>query len=201
MAVSDVLPVNPSFVVPERLLHHVLVSDFDSGQEQRKQKWANPKRSWKLRTEAMTNAELDSLRSFWLARNGPYDPFSFLPPTNHDRLLTGLACGTGNGTQTVFTLGNSSTPPYYYRVYTGAGTRNQASVNGAPVSGTFTNNDGSKLSTVTITPAPATGAVVTADIDRYLIARFAQNDISLTLEHYGIGSAEYELVEVLWASI
>lgn len=201
MGLTHTLPVDPSFVVPEKFLQKVLVSEFDSGQEQRKLKWANPKRSWRIKTEAMTAAELESLRDFWQARQGPFDVFIFLPPTNLDRLIKGVACGTGDGVATVFTIQNSATPPYYFKVYTGAGNRNQAKVNGGNVSGTFANDDTNKKSTVTITPAPANGAVVTCDIDRYLIMRFAESEFTLQLEHYGIGSAEYELVEVFRSSI
>lgn len=201
MAVSDVLPVDPSFAVPQKLLHNVLVSEADSGQEQRYKKWAQTKRHWRIDATSLTNAELDSLRAFWLARNGPFDPFSFLPPKNHDRLLTAVACGTGNGVATVFTIGNSATPPYYYRVYTGAGTRNQAYVAGSPTAGTFANNDGTKLSTITFGSPPANGAAVTCDIDRYLICRFVAPEFLLTLEHFAIGRAEYDLIEVFRSSI
>jgi len=202
MAVSDVLPIDPSFPVVERLIQKVLTSDPDSGQEQRKLKWQNPKRVWKLRTDNMTNAEIDTLRAFFIARKFAFDVFSFLPPKNMDRLITGLACGTGNGSQTVFTIGNSATPPYYYRLFTGAGTRNQAYKDGSPSAATFANNDGGLISTVTFGTAPANGVVIMADIDRYLICRLVESQAVLALEHYGIGSIDdYEIIEVLRSSI
>ena len=202
MAVSDVLPIDPSFPVVERLIQKVLTSDPDSGQEQRKLKWQNPKRLWKLRTENMTNAEMDTLRAFFIARRFAFDVFSFLPPKNLDRLVTGLACGTGDGLTTVFTIGNSATPPYYYRLFTGAGTRNQAYKDGSPSAATFANDDVNLISTVTFSPAPANGVVITVDIDRYLICRLVESQAVLTLEHYGIGSVDdYEIIEVLRSSI
>ncbi len=202
MAVTDVLPVDPSFVVPEKLIHNVLTTEMFSGQEQRKQKWANPKRSWKVSTQAMTNTELDSMRSFWIARAGPFDTFIFLPPTNFDRLVTGLACGTGDGTTTVFTIGNSATPPYYYKVLL-TSARNKVYLGGVSQGSgwTLSNNDGTKLSSVTFTTAPTNGQVVTVDIDRYLVARFLANEFTLQLEHYGIGRVDYEMLEVLRSSI
>jgi len=202
MAVSDVLPVDPSFPVGERIFQKVLTSDPDSGQEQRKLKWQNPKRTFKIRTENMTNAEIDTLRSFFIARNLAFDVFSFLPPKNMDRLATALACGTGNGSTTVFNIGNSATPPFYYRLFTGAGTRNQAYKDGSPSAATFANNDGGTISTVTFSVAPANGVVITADIDRYFIVRLLNPEIILSLEHYAIGSVQdYEMVEVLRSSI
>ncbi len=203
MAVSDVLPVDPSFPVPEQLIQKVLTSETDSGQEQRKLKWQNPKRVWKLKTENMTNAELDSIRNFFIARKFSFDVFAFLPPKNQDRLITGLACGTGNGSTTVFTIGNSATPPYYYRLFTGAGNRNTVYKDGVAQGSGFTlaNNDGTYLSTVTFSVAPANGVVITVDIDRYFICRLVQSAITLTLEHFGIGNTEYEIAEVFRSSI
>lgn len=203
MAVTDELPVNPSFVVPVKMTHKVLVSEFDSGQEQRKLKWNNPKRSWRLRTEAMTAAELESLRDFWLARKGPFDVFSFLPPFNLDRLIKNVPCGTGNGSTTVFYIQNSQTPPFYYRLFTGTGHRNKVYKDSVEqVSGfTLANDDTNKRSTITFTVAPANAVVITADVDRYMICRFATEEFSVQLEHFNIGSGEYELVEVLRSSI
>ncbi len=202
MAVSDVLPIDPSFPVSETILQKVLTSDPDSGQEQRKLKWQNPKRLFKIRTDNMTNAEMDTLRAFFVARKLAFDVFSFLPPKNMDRLVTVLACGTGNGSTTVFNIGNSATPPYYYRLFTGAGTRNQAYKDGVASAATFANNDAGTISTVTFSVAPANGVVITADIDRYLIMRLVNPKNEMTLEHYGIGSVQdYEMIEVLRSSI
>jgi len=202
MAVSDVLPIDPSFPVSETILQKVLTSDPDSGQEQRKLKWQNPKRLFKIRTDNMTNAEMDTLRAFFVARKLAFDVFSFLPPKNMDRLVTVLACGTGNGSTTVFNIGNSATPPYYYRLFTGAGTRNQAYKDGVASAATFANNDAGTISTVTFSVAPANGVVITADIDRYLIMRLVNAKNEMTLEHYGIGSVQdYEMIEVLRSSI
>ncbi len=202
MAVSDVLPIDPSFPVAETILQKVLTSDPDSGQEQRKLKWQNPKRMFKIRTDNMTNAEMDTLRAFFVARKFAFDVFAFLPPKNLDRLVTALACGTGNGSTTVFNIGNSATPPYYYRLFTGAGTRNQAYKDGVASAATFANNDAGTISTVTFSVAPATGVVITADIDRYLIMRLVDSKNEMTLEHYGIGSVQdYQMIEVLRSSI
>lgn len=202
MSVSHVLPVDPSFVVELQLVRNVLITEFDSGTEQRKEKWAGAKRRYRLKTEAMNAAELELMRDFYEARGGPFDIFSFLPPFNLDRLEKAVACGTGNGSTTVFNIQNSATPRRYMRVYTGTGTRNQAYKDGTPASATFANDDSNKKSTVTFSPAPANGVVITADVDRYIIGRFEKNEFTLALEHYAIGSApEYELVEVLRSSI
>ncbi len=201
MAVSDVFPIDPSFPVNQRLMQKVLISDADSGVEQRALKWTNPLRRFKLSSRNLNTTEEALLRAFWLARKGPYDPFAYLPPKNLDRLISAIACGTGNGSTTVFNIGNSATPPYYYRLYTGAGTRNQAYKDGVAAAATFANNDGGKISTVTFSVAPANGVVITADIDRYLICRFLADDFGIDLEHFNIFTSDYEFQEVLRASI
>ena len=201
MGLPDVLPVDPSFPVPEELIQQVLTSEADSGQEQRKLKWQHPKRSFKITTAGMTNAEIDSLRAFWLARNACFDAFLFLPPKNQDRLLTAMPCGTGDGIKTQFTIGNSAAPPYYYKLFLGAGTRNQAYLDGVATAATFSNDDTAKPSYATFSSAPANGKAVTADIDRYLICRFTNPNLILTLEHFGIGSAQYEMIEIFRGSI
>lgn len=202
MGLTHTLPVDPSFVVELQLIRNVLVTEFDSGQEQRKEKWAGAKRSYRLKTEAMNAAELESLRDFYEARGGPFDTFIFLPPFNLDRLEKAVACGTGNGSTTVFNIQNSATPRRYFKLFTGAGTRNQAYKDAAPAAATFANDDGNKKSTVTFSVAPANGVVITADVDRYIVGRFGKSEFTLALEHYAIGSApEYEIVEVLRSSI
>ncbi len=202
MGLTHVLPVDPSFVVELQLVRNVLITEFDSGQEQRKEKWAGTKRRYRLKTEAMNAAELESMRDFYEVRGGPFDVFIFLPPFNLDRLEKAVACGTGTGSQTVFNIQNSATPRRYMKVFTGAGTRNQAYVAGTPTAATFANDDTNKKSTITFGTAPANLAAITADVDRYIIGRFDKNEFTLALEHYAIGSApEYEIVEVLRSSI
>lgn len=204
MSVSDVLPVNPSFVVPVNLVHNVIVSKFDSGQEQRKQKSTYPKRSASIRTEVMTAAEVQTLRNFNLAMGGPFEVFSYLPPINLDRLLIGISCGTGDGLSKTFYPLGSSTPAFYYRLYLDTDHRNVVYIDGsAQEEGSFTliNDDVNNRSSILFDTAPDNGAVISMDVDRYYIARFLENEFSMQLEHYGIGSAEYSIIEVFRSSI
>lgn len=203
MGLTHTLPVDPSFVVEAQLIHNVLTSEADSGQEQRYKKWSAPKRQYRLKTEAMTAAELELMRDFFIARDANSDPFIFLPPINLDRMVKGVACGTGNGVTTIFYLQNSQTPRTYMKIHT-AGTRNVVYKDAVVQSSGFTlaNDDGNKRSTVTFSSAPANGVVITVDVDRYLCVRFVRNQLQLALEHYGVGSVpEYELLEVLRSSL
>ena len=201
MSVSDVLPVDPSYVVPMNLQQIVLVTPFDSGQEQRKLKQSNPKRQFRISSKNLNDTELKSLFDFYIARKGAFDIFSYLPPTHLHRLKTAIACGTGDGAKTVFDIGNTLTPPYYYRVYLGAGNRNQAYEDATPVTGVFANNDTTKLSTVTITPAPASPKVITVDIDRHFIMRFSDNPLRAGLIAFSTADADFDLIEVFRDSI
>jgi len=203
MAVADVLPVDPSFPVELQVMHNVLVTPFDGGAEQRKKKWTSPKRRFRIESKTLNDTELKALLDFYEARGGAFDVFSFLPPVNQGRLITGLACGTGNGSTTVFNLGNSATPPYYYRLFTGTGNRNKVYKDGVLQASGFTlaNNDSTKLSTVTFSVAPANGVVITVDVDVYRIMRFSEDPASAALIAYAAANANFELLEVFRNSI
>lgn len=148
------------------------ISNFEGRQERRKLISALQLRTWDLSNSLLTVAEQESLDAFYLARNGRFDSFSFLPPINHDRIIKGLSVGTGNGSTVDFDLDNVD---YFRRVYLGSGTRNSAYVDGTPVSATFTNTDGSLTSKVTYAAAPGSSTVLTVDIDVYRICRFNSN--------------------------
>jgi len=203
MAVTDIFPVSSSYPVTTKPVQRVLISEPDSAQEQRRLKWSFRRQVVTINCKALTDTELAALEAFHEARNGPYDVFSFLPPMNKGRLVTGLACGTGNGTETVFYLGNSQTPNFYYRIYTGAGNRNKVYKDGVLQGSGFTlaNDDTNKRSTVTFTTPPANGVVITVDVDRYLIVRFKEDAYQSALVAFAIGEAELELYEVPRLSI
>lgn len=200
MSVSDVFPIDPSFPVELNYKQKVLIEDYDSGVEQRKLKWANPLRLWTLKAEALTQSEYDSLKDFWLARKGAFDVFSFLPPKNQDRLVKAISVGTGDGVTTQFTISGGGSA-YYYRVYTGSGNRNQAYAAGSPVSATFANNDSGKSSTVTYAVAPANGVALTVDTDRYIICRFMDGNIKMSLLAFSVFDSEFGFMEVFRNSI
>lgn len=192
MGMADVLPVNPGYPVEREMNDNVDITEISGNLERRKLISGINLSTWNLSTENMKADEAEALDAFWVARNGRFDPFSFLPPKNNYRIVRGISVGTGDGVTTEFDLGNTD---YYRRVYLGADTRNVAYVNGSPVSATFSNDDGTLTSKVTYASPPAGSAALTVDIDRYLICRFDAR-LKSRLVAYLYSSAAYIMKEI-----
>lgn len=197
MGVADVFPVDPSYAVPREVNDDVIIEKIQGNLERRKQISGLQLRKWSLNSNVLTLADQKLLDAFYLARGGRYDSFSFLPPINHDRLIEALSVGTGDGSTVEFDLDNTD---YYRRVFTGTGSREQAYVDGSPVSATFSNTDGSKTSKVTYAVAPGGATVLTVDIDVYRICRFDSN-LKDNLIAYQYFSANYSFKELARDSI
>lgn len=197
MGVADVFPVDPSYAVPREVNDDVIIEKIQGNLERRKQISGLQLRKWSLNSNVLTLADQKLLDAFYLARGGRYDSFSFLPPINHDRLIEALSVGTGDGSTVEFDLDNTD---YYRRVFTGTGSREQAYVDGSPVSATFSNTDGSKTSKVTYAVAPGGATALTVDIDVYRICRFDSN-LKDNLIAYQYFSANYSFKELARDSI
>lgn len=197
MGVADVFPVDPSYAVPREVNDDVIIEKIQGNLERRKQISGLQLRKWSLNSNVLTLADQKLLDAFYLARGGRYDSFSFLPPINHDRLIEALSVGTGDGSTVEFDLDNTD---YYRRVFTGTGSREQAYVDGSPVSATFSNTDGSKTSKVTYAVDPGGATALTVDIDVYRICRFDSN-LKDNLIAYQYFSANYSFKELARDSI
>ncbi len=198
MSVSDVFPVDPSYVVPFEMDDDVIITPIEGNLERRKQISGLQLRTWPgINIKNMTVTEFESLTAFRRARGGRFDSFSFLPPINQDRIIKGLSVGTGDGSTVDFDLDNTD---YFRRVYLGAGNRNVAYVDGGAVSATFSNTDGSKTSKVTYAAPPGGATVLTVDIDVYAICRF-DSKLRTSLVAFAILSANYSFKELARDSI
>ena len=102
-------PIYPLIVEPE---WKTLVSGFDGGGEQRRQKQLFPKYNVVVGYDALTSSNAQTLWDFYMARKGAYEAFyiydlallaSVAP--NHD----GQYCGTGDGATEIFDIPGRST--------------------------------------------------------------------------------------------
>ena len=102
-------PIYPLTVEPE---WKTLVSGFDGGGEQRRQKQLFPKYNVVVGYDALTSSNAQTLWDFYMARKGAYEAFyiydlallaSIAP--NHD----GQYCGTGDGATEIFDIPGRST--------------------------------------------------------------------------------------------
>ena len=69
------LTLTPDQAYEENVRYKTIVSEFESGYEQRRQKWANPLRKFRLVYTARTAADYNTMLTFFNARKGSYDSF------------------------------------------------------------------------------------------------------------------------------
>jgi len=146
-----------------------LVSDFETGKEQRRRRWAFPRRSVTLSYVNVSLSEMDLLWKFYNARKGDFDPFHFVVPYKDYWYAEYLA--HGDGTNRYCDLCSLETTKASVVVY----------VNGVLSSFTFYSGGGQNGSDrVRLAVAPAAGSVVTADFygKLRLTSRFAEAELS-----------------------
>ena len=92
-----------------------LFSNFDdAGEEQRKQKWAYPRRNVQLRYNYISKEDAEVLWSFYIARGGAFEAFNFFwpePATTYPSYIAEYAA-TGDGTAEVFNLPSRTAAAY-----------------------------------------------------------------------------------------
>lgn len=75
---AETFSATPLYSWEARSSANVLITEFESGKEQRRYKGPQP-REWTLGFRAAV-ATIDAIVSFWEAREGPYEAFSWTPP-------------------------------------------------------------------------------------------------------------------------
>ena len=77
-----VLNAIPDFVFEEKIDFETLVTKFENGVEQRRAKRNAPIRNWTLQFHNRTTAEITDIKSFFLARKGSYESFTWENPND-----------------------------------------------------------------------------------------------------------------------
>lgn len=72
----------PDFVFEETLEYKTLVSEFENGVEQRRRKWENPIRKWRLRFKNRTKADMQAVRDFFAGKYGSFTAFTWTNPND-----------------------------------------------------------------------------------------------------------------------
>ncbi len=70
----------PDFVVSETKGYKTLVSTFENGAEQRRRKWHSPVHSFKLQFRNRTRDEMESIKAFFVSKEGMFSVFSWENP-------------------------------------------------------------------------------------------------------------------------
>jgi hypothetical protein len=74
--VATVLPVTLSSAFTRSQVYALLVNEYSCGETQRNALTTTSRKRWQI-SKRLTAAELDALRTFWLARGGGLEPFWF----------------------------------------------------------------------------------------------------------------------------
>jgi hypothetical protein len=94
------VPTFPYAIEPE---WRTIVTEFDSGAEQRRQKWTYAHYNISLNYYGQPSTSISHLFEFYAARRGAYEAFTFYDPlgaSSHDNLYI----GTGDGATTAFDI-------------------------------------------------------------------------------------------------
>lgn len=156
-----------------------IVSSF-SGHEQRNANWAEARMRWNVAHGCRTPAQMDALIAFYRARRGRAVGFRFKDWSDYQ--VTAGMIGTGDGTAITFQL---------VKHYASGGVTVDRPIK-KPVNGTVTvyadgAADGGAVvdittGIVTLTAAPANGAIITADCEFDVPARFDTDQMLMNLK-------------------
>lgn len=185
MGAGAVFPLAPDFVYEPSDKFRTILSEFESGKEQRRAMWSSALAQFLVRKQFVSKADSDTLRAFFKARQGSFDYFWFDNPD--DDQVTDEVVGTGNGVTTVFNLAK-------YPVQTGAASTFK--VNGVPASATLSNDNVLFKGKVTFATAPANGAGILGTYKFYYVVRFLEDVLIRKLTSFQLYDFEAKLMEV-----
>jgi len=218
MIVSDVFPNDISYNSVGSIRFATDVTVVDSGADQRTSRWDQPLMEYDIAYGVRTMEQLQALIAFFRAVKGRLYAFLYLdhldftssvatayearsaPPIS----ATDQVIGAGDGSTKTFQLSKTySTPSGAVSNVRPILCPNVSTVtiafNGV-VQGTGWSVN-STTGIVTFTAAPASGVIISAGYQFYVPCRFDTDTLPMTLEDYGIGSAQsIKVVEVRPAS-
>lgn len=170
------IPIYPLIVEPE---WKTLVSGFDGGGEQRRQKQLFPKYNVAVQYDALIETDMQILWDFYMVRKGSFEAFyiydlsllaNIAPDHNSQYVGTGDAAtdifdipGRSTSSQSVYIDGVLQSTPTDYSILTGGGASNSDRID--------------------FVSAPAAGEVITVDFTGFLRirARFAEDKLPRAL--------------------
>lgn len=175
------------FGLEEDVNFNTLITQFETGKEQRRNLWTYGVRRYNLTLNYYSKTNMDTLWDFYIARKGTYDTFLIKVYTEYT--VTTEAIGTGDAKTTAFNLDE-------FPVDTTAGTFTMYA-GGAAASATLANNFTTEISAVTFASAPAAVAL-TGDYEFYFQVRFEEDRLTRKLMQYQLLNTSVKFVEVRW---
>lgn len=156
-----------------------LITEFDSGEEQRRQKWIYSKYNVRIGFTGLSATAAGNIYEFYQARRGAYEAFHFFD--YYSATHSGLYVGTGDSTTLIFDIPAKQTSNRAIYL-NGAET---TSVSYTTASGT----DGSDQ--VTFTGAPTSTEIITTDFAGQLRIRCRFAEDKLSKENFAIQLFSY----------
>lgn len=163
---------------------NTLITKYEDGKEQRRQKWSRPKRNFDISLRGRTNVIMQQAWDFYIARNGSFDTFYFENP--NESPVSSEILGTGNGINVNFNLAHYPLPSGAITLTSGATTFTETSHY------TLTRSTGAVVFNV----AP-TGDVVATNYNFCRVVRFAEDNLDRELFNYRLFNTKLKLIEVL----
>jgi uncharacterized protein (TIGR02217 family) len=155
------------------------IQESASGIEQRATRWSYPRWKFSLTFEFLrddSNAEFQTLVSFFNSMKGMYDYFYYSDPSENSETAQGL--GTGNGTQTDFplvkSLGSFVEPVFHAPTVTAVYKDGVVQATGWTL---VASSGGYGNDTIRFSSAPANGVVITADFTFVYVCRFDADEV------------------------
>lgn len=176
VTVTNEIDVKPEF--------KTLISTFETGNEQRRNKWQFPKFNILVNFNYIIKSDVDLIYNFYMLMKGSYTAFYFFLP--YSQTITGLYVGVGDGTTTDFDLPGKSTSSR--SIY----------INGVEEETGFhfhaaTGDGGADV--INFDTAPGAGDVITCDFTGYQRIRCRFKEDTLTRKSYNsnVYSVSFEL--------
>lgn len=173
-----------------------IVSEGESGLEQRYQKWTKPKRIFRLVMRARAQVDTASMWRFYVARKGSFDSFLFENPTESP--VTAEIIGSGDGAKTVFYLGSNvdiGTGDLIVSTGSAVITKSLRGTGDYLPYSTYSINE--PIGQITTSPAVPSGDVLKATYNYFYRVRFKED--MLTRENFsnGLWNLGLDLIEVI----
>lgn len=171
----------PRYPLAVTIRFNTLISSFDGGGEQRRQKLLYPQYDTVIKYDTITKTEAQTLYNFYIARQGSYEAFYIYDLSLlllHTFVHTNQYMGTGDGSTTIFDIPGRSTSSQ--TIYTdGADATSDGSI--------LTGGGASSSDRFTFNTAPIIGMIITCDFAGYLRMRVRFQDDKLTRENFICG--------------
>jgi hypothetical protein len=180
---TQVFSLTPDNKVGNKKSFQTLMSEAESGKEQRRSKWTTPLRMFTLNFTNRPKSEVQTLEAFFDARKGAYDSFYFKNPD--DNPITAEQV-TGNYQQ------ENTDNLLKFPVVSGSVTIYR---NGTPLSpADYTVNV--TTGQISWINKPVSGSVITADYQFYYIVRFDDDDLDIQRIAFEVYSFSLKFKEV-----